>query len=59
MTRILIFALAAVLSLIPTDSHTAGTPPANLTAIEGEAFDRAFVDQILRDQQEAVEHLKR
>ena len=59
MTRILIFALAAVLSLIPTDPLTADVPPANLTAIEGEAFDRAFVDQMLRDEQEAAEHLKR
>ena len=59
MTRILIFALAALLSLVPTDHLTAGVPPANMTAIEGEAFDRAFVDQMLRDEQEAVEQLKR
>ena len=59
MTRILILALAAFLSLVPTDSLTAGVPPANLAAIEGEAFDRAFVDQMLRDELEAIEQLKR
>lgn len=59
MTRILILALATLLSLIPTDPLTAGVSQANVTAIEGEAFDRAFVDQMLRDEQEAVEQLKR
>jgi hypothetical protein len=59
MTRILIFALAAVLSLIPTDHLKAGLPPVTLTAIEGEAFDRTFVEQMIRDEQQAVEHPSR
>ena len=55
MTRILILALAAALSLIPMGPVKAGAPPATLTAIEGEAFDRAFVAQMLRDEQETIQ----
>ena len=61
MTRILIFALAAVLSTAdPTESLKASAPvtkTTNMTAIQGEAFDRAFVAQLVRDEQEAVDRL--
>ena len=58
MSRILIvmFALAGALSLADSSAPlSAGGSPTNLTAIEGEAFDRAFVDQMIRDEQ-AVTH---
>ena len=57
MTRILIFALAAVLGMSnPTQSLTAGARTTNLIAVdEGAAFDRAVVAQMMKDQQEAAD----
>lgn len=59
MTRILIFALAAVLGVSsPTDSLKSGARTTNLNAVdEGAAFDRAFVAQLIKDEQEAVASL--
>jgi hypothetical protein len=46
------FALAGALSLADSSAPlSAGGSPTNLTAIEGEAFDRAFVEQMIRDEQ--------
>ena len=58
MSRILIFALAAVLSTPPVANMQIQTAQSTtLTALEGAAFDRAFVAQMIKDNQEAVEAL--
>jgi len=56
MTRKLTFILAAALSIIdPAAALPAGAKPANQMAVDGAAFDRAFVEQMIRDHEEAVE----
>ena len=56
MTRKLTFILAAALSIIdPAAALPAGRTPATQMAIEGAAFDRAFVEQMIKDHEEAVE----
>ena len=56
MSRILIFALAAVLST-PVAPQQVPPTHSTLMALEGAAFDRAFVAQMIKDQEEAVEQL--
>ena len=59
MSRILIFALAAILSATgPMEFLNASATTTNTMAVEGEAFDRAFVAQLVKDEQEAVDQLK-
>ena len=56
MTRRLTFILAAALSIIdPAAALPAATTPANQMAIDGAAFDRAFVEQMIKDHEEAIE----
>ena len=56
MTRKLTFILAAALSIIdPAAALPAGAAQANQMAIDGAAFDRAFVEQMIKDHEEAVE----
>ena len=58
MSRILMLALAAVLSMTdPTEPLKADATTMNLMALEGAAFDRAVVEQMLKDHQEAVDRL--
>ena len=59
MTRILIFALAAILGVSsPTDSLKIGARTTSPMAVdEGAEFDRAFVAQLVRAEQEAVDRL--
>ena len=53
MTRRLTFILAAALSIIdPAAALPAGATPVNQMAIDGAAFDRAFVDQLIKQEQE-------
>ena len=61
MSRILIFTLAVVLStpVAAPQVHTApAAPPATLTAIDGEAFDRAFVAHMIQANLDAAEELR-
>ena len=56
MSRILIFALAAVLSTPPVaPQQTQAAQSRTQMALEGAAFDRAFVAQMIQDQLDAVE----
>ena len=57
MLRIVIFALAAVLSASVATQQAPVAQPQALTALEGAAFDRAFVAQMIKDQEEAIEQL--
>jgi predicted outer membrane protein len=58
MSRKLTFLFAAVLSIIdPTAALPAGATPANQAAIDGEAFDRAFVERMIKEHEEAIELL--
>lgn len=57
MSRTLTFALAAALSITnPTASLTAIGTTTNQMGIEGAAFDRAFVEQMIKEHEEAIEH---
>jgi uncharacterized protein (DUF305 family) len=48
--------LAATLSIIdPAAALPAGSKAANQLAVDGAAFDRAFVEQMIKDHEEAVE----
>ena len=58
MSRILIFALAAVLSTPPAPPRTHTAHSVTLMAIEGAAFDRAFAAQMIEDNLEAAEALR-
>ena len=61
MSRILIFTLAVVLStpVAAPQIHTAHAAYATtLTAIDGEAFDRAFVAEMIQANLDAAEELR-
>ena len=58
MSRILIFALAAVLSTPPVAPQQPQTAQSRTQmALDGAAFDREFVAQMIKDNQEAVDAL--
>ena len=58
MSRIPLFALAMVLSTPAAPQHTQAAQPWTTAALEGAAFDRAFVAQMIKDNEEAIEGLR-
>ena len=48
-------ALTVTLKTDPTVLLRPGAPTASLTSVEGPAFDRAFIDQMVKDHQEAFD----
>jgi len=59
MSRILIFALVAVFSTPVPPQPTETVQSRTLMALEGAAFDRAFVAEMIKANEEALEVLHR
>jgi uncharacterized protein (DUF305 family) len=59
MSRILIFALVAVLGTPAAPQQTQPTQSRTLMALEGAAFDRAFVAQMIKANEEALEEWRK